>query len=184
MEPVAWTTLDTGPAKEFLVNLLGCDPSRPSVPARLNYFLPSSHIRNAPGFLLPQISASLIRASQLDAELGFLKFSLLASSDQNYAFSAKNDVLRPISNIFDGILEKLHLSSFYLRPCMYVYVCIEVAFRGVAHGKGRSNWAKGRDSSGSWVQCPNFAVPSIPRHARWFVLTPIGVFQTSFNLGS
>ena len=37
--------------------------------------------------------------------------------------------------------------------CMYV--CIEVALCGIAHGEGRSNWAKGRDPSGSWVQYPN-----------------------------
>ena len=56
--------------------------------------------------------------------------------------------------------------------CMYVcmYVCIEVALRGDAHGIGRSNWAKGRDLSGLWVQYPNPVVPSIPRHSRWTVL--------------
>ena len=32
------------------------------------------------------------------------------------------------------------------RTCMYV--CIEVALRGDAHGIGRYNWAKGRDPSG------------------------------------
>ena len=35
-------------------------------------------------------------------------------------------------------------------PCMLLwmmYVCIEVALRGSAHGIGRSNWAKGRDPS-------------------------------------
>ena len=52
--------------------------------------------------------------------------------------------------------------------CMYVY--IEVALRGIAHGKGRSNWAKGRDPSESWVQYPNPAVPTAPRHSRWHVL--------------
>ena len=31
-------------------------------------------------------------------------------------------------------------------------------------------WAKWSDPSGSWVQYPNPAVPSIPRHARWFIL--------------
>ena len=41
---------------------------------------------------------------------------------------------------------------------MYVNVCIEVALCGDAHGIGRSNWAKGRDPSGSWVQYPNPAV--------------------------
>ena len=65
---------------------------------------------------------------------------------------------------------------------MYVY--IEIALGGMAHGKGRSNWAKGRDQSDSWVQCPNPAVPSIPLHAHWPVLTPIGVFQTNFTQGS
>ena len=46
------------------------------------------------------------------------------------------------------------------RKIMYVcmYVCIEVALRGDAHGVGHSNWAKGRDPLGSWVQYPNPAV--------------------------
>ena len=39
--------------------------------------------------------------------------------------------------------------------CQNVYVCIEVAICGDAHGIGHSNWAKGRDPSGSWVQYPN-----------------------------
>ena len=52
-----------------------------------------------------------------------------------------------------------------------MYVCIEVALRGDVHGVGRSNWAKGRDPSGSWVQYPKPAVPLIPRHSRWTVLT-------------
>ena len=43
-----------------------------------------------------------------------------------------------------------------------MYVCIEVALRGDAHGIGRSNWAKGRDPSVLWVQYPNPAVPSAP----------------------
>ena len=51
-----------------------------------------------------------------------------------------------------------------------MYVCIEVALRGDAHGVGRSNWAKGRDPSGSWVQYPNPAVPTAPRHSRWIIL--------------
>ena len=51
-----------------------------------------------------------------------------------------------------------------------MYVCIEVAFHGIDHGIERSNWDKGRDPSGSWVQYPNPAVPSIPRHARWIIL--------------
>ena len=39
--------------------------------------------------------------------------------------------------------------------------------------RGRPLWnyplllAKGRDPSGSWVQNPNPAVPTIPRHSRW-----------------
>ena len=51
---------------------------------------------------------------------------------------------------------------------MYVcmYVCIEVALCGDAHGIGRYNWVKGRDPSGSWAQYPNPAVPSIPRNSR------------------
>ena len=36
-----------------------------------------------------------------------------------------------------------------------MYVCIEVALRGDAHGIGNSNWAKGRDPLGSWVQYPS-----------------------------
>ena len=36
-----------------------------------------------------------------------------------------------------------------------MYVCIVVALCGDAHGIGHSNWAKGRDPSGSWVQYPN-----------------------------
>ena len=51
-----------------------------------------------------------------------------------------------------------------------MYVCIEVALLGIAHGKGRSNWAKGRDPSESWVQYPNPAESTAPRHSRWNVL--------------
>ena len=58
-----------------------------------------------------------------------------------------------------------------------MYVCIEVALRGDAHGIGHSNWAKGRDPSGSWVQCPNPAVPSIPRHSRWIILMHLSAFS-------
>ena len=47
-----------------------------------------------------------------------------------------------------------------------VVVCMEVAFRGFAHGIRRSNWAWGRGPSIKWVQCPNPEVPTIPRHAR------------------
>ena len=52
-----------------------------------------------------------------------------------------------------------------------MYVCIKVALRGDAHGIGRSNWAKGRDPSGSWVQYPNPAVPTAPHHELWITLT-------------
>ena len=45
-------------------------------------------------------------------------------------------------------------------------VCTEVTLCGDAHGIGRSNWAKGRDPSGSWVQYPNPAVPTALRHSR------------------
>ena len=38
---------------------------------------------------------------------------------------------------------------------VFMYVCIEVALCADAHGIGRSNWAKGRDPSDSWVQYPN-----------------------------
>ena len=58
--------------------------------------------------------------------------------------------------------------SDMLYVCMYV--CIEVALCGIVHWYGRSNWAKGRDPSGSWVQYPNPAVPAIPRHSRWIIL--------------
>ena len=51
-----------------------------------------------------------------------------------------------------------------------MYLCIEVALSGIAHGKGRSNWAKGRDPSESWVHYPNPAVPTAPSHSRWNVL--------------
>ena len=51
------------------------------------------------------------------------------------------------------------------------YVCIEVALRGDAHGIGHSNWPKGRDPSGLWVQYPNPAVPLARRHSHWIILT-------------
>ena len=51
-----------------------------------------------------------------------------------------------------------------------MYVCLEVAFCGDVHGIGCSNWAKGRDPLGLWVQYPNPAVPTALRHARWFLL--------------
>ena len=63
----------------------------------------------------------------------------------------------------------------FKKVCMYV--CIEVALRGDAHGIGRSNWAKGRDPSGSWVQYPNHAVPSIPRHSRWVIRVHLCAFS-------
>ena len=65
---------------------------------------------------------------------------------------------------------KGHSSSLPARNvCMYV--CIEVALRGDAHGIGRSNWAQERDPSGSWVQYPNPAVPTVPHYRRWIILT-------------
>ena len=57
-----------------------------------------------------------------------------------------------------------------LAVALAMYVCIEVALRGDAHGIGRSNWAKGRDPTGLWVQYPNPAVPSAPRHSSWNIL--------------
>ena len=69
-----------------------------------------------------------------------------------------------VSSFFVGLLDSLYNDDV----CMYV--CIEVALRGDAHGIGRSNWAKGRDPSGSWVQYPNPAVSLIPRHSRRTVL--------------
>ena len=58
-----------------------------------------------------------------------------------------------------------------------MYVCIEVALRGSAHGIGRSNWAKGRDPLGLWVQYPNPAVLSIPRHSRWVIRTHVSALS-------
>ena len=55
--------------------------------------------------------------------------------------------------------------------CMCMYVCIEAALRGIAHYYGRSNWAWRRGPSMEWIQCPNPAVPSIPRHAYCIILT-------------
>ena len=55
---------------------------------------------------------------------------------------------------------------------------VEVALREKAHGKGRSNWAKGRDPLGSWVQYPNPVVPSIPRHLRWAELAHLRAFSS------
>ena len=69
--------------------------------------------------------------------------------------------------------ERLPTTRYMSTPCEtpWTYVCIEVALCGLAHGIGCSNWAKGRDPSGSWAQCPNPAVPSAPRHSRWVILT-------------
>ena len=58
-----------------------------------------------------------------------------------------------------------------------MYVCIEVALHGDAHGNGRSNWAKGRDPLGSWIQYPNPAVPLIPRHSLWIILAHLCAFS-------
>ena len=38
-------------------------------------------------------------------------------------------------------------------------------------------WAEGRDPSGSRVQYPNPAVPSIPRHSRWIILVHLSAFS-------
>ena len=80
--------------------------------------------------------------------------------------------LDPIQNV------KTYVVSWLVHPinacsgrASCLHVCIEVALRGDAHGIGRSNWAKGRDPSGSWVQYPNLAVPTAQRHSRWVVLT-------------
>ena len=68
--------------------------------------------------------------------------------------------------------------NFVKLESVCMYVCIEeVALRGDAHGIGRSNWAKGRDPSGSWVQYPNPAVPFIPRRSRWTGLAHLCVFS-------
>ena len=65
------------------------------------------------------------------------------------------------------------LSKYVEWKCVCMYVCIEVALRGDAHGIRHSNWANGRDPSGSWVQYPKPAVPSIGRHSRWVILTHV-----------
>ena len=51
-----------------------------------------------------------------------------------------------------------------------MYVCIEVALLGSAHGIKRPT-GPGGGAHQKWVQCPNPAVPSVQCHARWFVLT-------------
>ena len=72
-----------------------------------------------------------------------------------------------------------------VNQCVCMYVCIEVALRGDAHGIGSPNWAKGRDPSGSWIQYPIPAVPSAPGHSRWFILThSMCIFWVNFTLGS
>ena len=48
--------------------------------------------------------------------------------------------------IINSILDMIQILK------LIMYVCIEVALRGDAHGKGRSEWTKGKDPSGSWVQ--------------------------------
>ena len=65
------------------------------------------------------------------------------------------------------------------RACMYI--CIEVALRGIAHGIERSNLAKERDPSkvGPMSQPPR--IPSVPRHARWLILMHV---CANFTLGS
>ena len=62
-----------------------------------------------------------------------------------------------------------------------MYVCIEVTLCGDVHGIGRSNWAKGRDPSGSWVQHPNHAVPSAPR-LQISLYPNLAWFQSKLNL--
>ena len=71
----------------------------------------------------------------------------------------------------NSFIHSRHLQPVEFNNVWCMYVCIEVALRGIAHGIGRSNWAKGRDPSGSWVQYPNPAVPSVPGHSRWVILT-------------
>ena len=48
-------------------------------------------------------------------------------------------------------------------------VCIEDALHGEPIEPGVQHQ--------KWIQCPNSVVPSIPRHARWFILTHIGAFS-------
>ena len=63
-----------------------------------------------------------------------------------------------------------------IKPCfinkkvqVHLHVCMYLC--GIAHCYRWSNWAKGRDPSESWVQCPNPAAPLMPRHLRWIILT-------------
>ena len=64
-----------------------------------------------------------------------------------------------------------------------MYACIEVALRGDAHGIERSNWTKGRDPSGTWVQYPNPAVPSIQRQSSWIILAHLRALSDPTKIG-
>ena len=69
-------------------------------------------------------------------------------------------------------------------PVPRMYECMEVALRGVVHYFEQSNWAKGRDPWGSWVQNPNPAVPSARSLTLVHTSALLCVFWTNFNLGS
>ena len=60
-------------------------------------------------------------------------------------------------------MAKINLKKLYFdRPTYdHIYVCIEVALCGDANGIRRSNLAKERDPSGSRVQYPNPAEPTL-----------------------
>ena len=65
-----------------------------------------------------------------------------------------------------------------------MYICIEVTLCGIVYRIGRSNWAKRRDPSVSWLPYSNAAVPSLALHARWIILAhSTCVFWTNFILG-
>ena len=52
----------------------------------------------------------------------------------------------PINTLTIGLAADININMIWL------YVWLEVVLRGDVHGTGCSNWAKGRDPSGSWVQ--------------------------------
>ena len=66
-----------------------------------------------------------------------------------------------------------------------MYVCIEVALCGDAHGIGRSNWAWGRDLLVLWVQMSQ-PLGTIDTASRTLVHTcaPSVLSVTNFTLGS
>ena len=106
----------------------------------------------------------------------YLVLDTIFSLPKNISVFWMIPIARSLTIKYANLIWKLYFWMLHGRSQM-LYVCIEVALRGIAHGKGRSNWAKGRDPSGSWVQYPNPAVPTTPRHARWNVLTHFRAFS-------